>query len=415
MNRFFVRMTTIVLAMSGLMADFGGQPGQFGPNFPKVLGANVPRIPQLDRPSTLQFPGCSDIQSIGSPILLAYQAENIIENIMKQQTQGSFVRYIYYKDAAAACLFSKLYTLIFEIRDPSGAYFVGILFDNPSNGIGSVKFLKFILNGNLDVVKKVLGVTSNCQDQSYTCGDLKSIFSSFGNDPRYDLPQQYPGQNRNSIPPSLLKSLKELTNKNTSPAIYNRDCDPSHFINQNNHYLNSALTGTRLTNAENLLSLAAKFEDARCHPQGERIVETLIMTCELGPIVALLPGYLTNVKIVYRIPFTTLFETSPLYGDSTPPVISTTTNISLGGNVDRIVLYYGQDRTWWAVKTFDANNNTIQTVLCGAAITVVTILDPTFAPPRVDLKVTEFVGIWGGWITPNTDAVLNYFGFIKYV
>jgi hypothetical protein len=57
------------------------------------------------------------------------------------------------------------------------------------------------VNSNLEVVKKVLKITESVGSDNYVCGDLKIIFSSFGNDPRNELPGAYPGLNRNSIPP----------------------------------------------------------------------------------------------------------------------------------------------------------------------------------------------------------------------
>jgi hypothetical protein len=63
----------------------------FGPQFPQVLGANfVPRSGADNNAAprfgpAQQFPGCSDIQSVGSPILLVFQAQQLIENAMKLQ------------------------------------------------------------------------------------------------------------------------------------------------------------------------------------------------------------------------------------------------------------------------------------------------------------------------------------------
>jgi hypothetical protein len=84
-----------LLSAGALAQGFGGQPGMFGPQFPQVLGANfvpgpgagnnaAPRLGPGPGPAQ-QFPGCSDIQSVGSPILLVFQAQQLIENAMKLQ------------------------------------------------------------------------------------------------------------------------------------------------------------------------------------------------------------------------------------------------------------------------------------------------------------------------------------------
>ena len=80
--------------MSGLMAQFGGQPGEFGPRFPQVLGANVPRVPQLNRPSTLQFPGCSDIPAnpTGDELVLTFKNESAADWVGLRDLAGRLVR-----------------------------------------------------------------------------------------------------------------------------------------------------------------------------------------------------------------------------------------------------------------------------------------------------------------------------------
>ena len=410
MNRFFVAIAALALLMTGTVANgFGGQPGSFGPNFPQIPGVNFPAAPQ--RPQ-LTFPGCSDIQSIGSPILLTYQAAQIVENAMKMQTQGSFVRFIYHDSAAGALPFSRIFTLIFEIRDQSGAQYVGIMLDNPTNGIGSVKFLKFIINQNIDIVKKVLKITAALPATAFVCGDLKMIFSSFGNDPRNPLPGQFPGQNNNSVSPALLKSLKELANTNTAVPPY-RDCSISRFINQNNYFNTIEHTYPRNPDAENIAAFDQYVELSRCHPEGERIVERLTLTCDIK---ADNIGRLSNARVVFRIPFSSALETTPLVGlavVASPPGV--TSNIELGGAVKSLSLFYGDTVTWWAIRTYDENNAVLQTVICGGLITPAILDNPSLAPQKVNVKVNDFLGIFTGRKNgmPVTNAQ-TYFGFVKY-
>jgi hypothetical protein len=239
------------------------------------------------------------------------------------------------------------------------------------------------------------------------------IFSSFGNDPRSALPGQFPGQNQNGLSPAVLKALKELASKNASSTTYTRDCDASRFINQNNSFLNVLATTTRLVDAENTAAIDNYFEATRCSPDGQRIVEKLILTCQ---VLGSNDGVPVNIQAIFRVPFSSQFEASPVFGNPTAPAGATVFTVELGGNVDRLVFYHGNLRTWWALRTYDNMNNLLQTALCGTVITVTDLDNATIAPPKLSIQVNELVGIYGGRLAalPAT-APLTYFGFTKYV
>ena len=418
MKSSFLPIATMMMAMTGLLGQgFGGQPSAFGPQYPQVFGVNAPRAPQS---SPVQFPGCSDIQSIGSPILLNFQAQKIIEDAIKLQTQGTFVRYVYFSDATPAGItvtatFSKIYTLIFEIRDQSGPNYVGVLFDNPTNGIGSVKFLKFILNPNIEVVKKVLKVANAINFAGHTCGDLKMIYNSFGNDSRSSLNGQFPGQNRNGLSPALLKALKDLASKNASSSDYYRVCHPSRYVKLLNYWKNYDLfaSDTRAaTEAELATTFTAPWsvdQVTRCHPEGKRVVQRLALTCNLAGSV----GHMATAQVVFRTPYTDALEIAPATAFGTGTVTSTY-NIEFTDLVEKVSLFWesfngAASFKWWVIKTFDKDNKVIQAYACGDA----SLLTNAGLPARETVAAKDLIGIW---VAKSSAAATNLgaFGFIKY-
>ena len=410
----------LLLSIAGLMAQ-GNQPGLFGPQFPQVLGANFPARGGNPNVSTLQFPGCSDIQSVGSPILLTYQAEQLIEEAMKTQTQGSFVRYLYFKKETGAGLFSVLYRLIFEIRDQTTANYVGILLDNPANGIGSVKFLKFIVNPNIETVKKVLKITEDLPAKNYVCGDLKMIFSSFGNDPRSKLPGQFPGQNRNAVSPALLKALKELTATGSASAVYARDCDASHFFRSPAYYSANGFT----FNADGSLpeGTIADYSNVRCNPTGAQVMTGLNLSCATGTSFGnnLGRGKLFGVQGVFKTPLTNTPETTPWIGvenPTNPGGSAATANSKIFIDLTQVVrfeTYYnigtsGSPATWYAIATYTADG-TRNIVNCGL------VLDATILASGVkdNIVVKDLLGFYVGKTSPwSGQTPLSFFGFIIY-
>ncbi len=416
----------MMMAMTGLLGQgFGGQPTAFGPNFPQVIGANVPRPLTAPAPSTTQFPGCSDIQSVGSPILLNFQAQKIIEEAMKLQTQGSFVRFIYFNaadatpDANNITPFSKFYKLVFEFRNQAGPNYVGIFFDNPTNGIGTVKFLKFILNPNLDVIRKVLKITDNFNINGFKCGDLKMIFSSFGNDPRNSLNGQFPGQNRNGLNPALLQALKALAQRTTSNTAdaYTRDCSASRFFKPSNYWAN---TDTNQNFPANLAGSGIVSnpdytvrEFALCNVEGKRAVSRLTLACISAGAGAAATGFMSTAKATLITPFTSALTETEKVGTGTEQTVF---DIDLSAPAERIELYFSDGNTtpkWWAIQVFDSSSAVLGSYKCAAPATL-----PAY---KQRVAVTDLLGFWAAIKktsttnnTPLPATNLGAFGFIVY-
>lgn len=227
---------------------FGGQPNMYGPNYPQVQGVNVPnfgfpgfggpmggmppsasaanpaiqnRIANTPNTEGPIFPQCSTLDSIGSPVLLIYQAEEIINKLMDPKNAQSSVSYLYYNSVTddTNSLF-KLYNLIFSLADFTGTYYAGLRFRVAAagastqpwsvSGVGSAEFMKFVLNQDLAVVNATLGlpVVANGQPDTIKCGDLKFIYSSYGNKPGTAVPGNFPGENRNGPLAAMVEEFK---------------------------------------------------------------------------------------------------------------------------------------------------------------------------------------------------------------
>ena len=366
------------------------------------------------------FLGCSDIQSVGSPILLVHQAEAVIESAMKLQAQGTFVRFIFFKEENGALPFSKIYKLIFEIRDHSQATYVGLLFDNPTKGIGSVKFIKFILNGSLELVRKVLKITDPMPPAAYSCGDLKMIFSSYGNDPRSPIPPGYPGFNRNGVPPAVLKALRDIAKRTetapngTTPDQITRDCNLSRFVKTTAYYTpsNSQLTDGAVPPNKN------PFTEARCNPTGVPIVKSLAIVCRYytgGPNNG--KGEIFAIQGTFFVPFTANTDTSIFYGNDTPntPANSavTTWTVDLSSAL-RIETYYPTGSATWYGLVVVLTNGAKNQFVCGSdGVPIVTAGQEL----RDSIDVKDLLGFWGGknGSLQNANTPLNYLGYVKYM
>jgi hypothetical protein len=367
-----------------------------------INAAAVPAAMSLteQRPST-----CSNIESVGSPILMVNQVQSIINGIMSQANTATFVQFIYHDKVESTLKFSTIHTMIFKLVNYGSAWFVGIRLDNHSSGIASAKFLKFILNTNLEVVSKVLGLAPNTKfDPGFRCGDLKMIYSSFGNDG--GRVANHPGTNRNRMPLGLYELLKQL--KPTPQAAIVRQCDSFRFIKSPEFYF-SPLTNTETRPTFPLPeNTPNKFEIFRCSPEGTTIIEAIEFDCQ-SSTASLFNARLVSVKLTYKIPFQSTTETTQAFGKATPSGVgnySYKDRISLD-NIGLITGYYlpngaaafrffSKTRTQLLVSTFNCGNT----------------LGFTSGQPSDSVQAEDLLGFWGR--VGGTDSRLTILGFLKY-
>ena len=363
---------------------------------------------------------CEDIPTIGCPILLFFHAEQIIEEIMKLQNRDTFVRYLYFSKESGPCPFCVYYKLVFELRTQLATYYVGLWLDSPSEGIGSVKFLKFILHTKLENIRAILKIRDNLLDTGYGCGDLKMIFSSYGNDARTRLPYNYPGFNRNSVPPAVLKALKEIndrTRNNEYPSAVSpltRDCAINRYVRSKVYYSPDQcdlLDGLVPPNKN-------PFAVIRCDPTGAPIVRTLHLVCQYftgGPRDG--QGFIWAVKATFNIPFQNTLETTGWYGrENVPPEhcsASKVMTIELHDAETMEVYYPSKKPSWYGISVYNSNKRKIGHYLCGGCGKDVMEKGNEL---RETILVKDLVGFWGGKAgdLENECQPLSYLGYILY-
>lgn len=100
------------------------------------------------------------------------------------------------KNTEGAAYNSINYHILFEMSNYFGSKYIGLVVDSPIQGFGSAKYLKFILNTNLDLVLEVSGF-SRSEIKDYNCGDHKLYYSYFNRGDASQLPYGYAGKNFN--------------------------------------------------------------------------------------------------------------------------------------------------------------------------------------------------------------------------
>lgn len=352
-----------------------------------------------------KYTGCSDINSVGSPILLVNQVHSVITDIMSQSNTSTFVQFIYYDKKELSQKFSTIHTMVFKMTDYGTTWFLGLKLDNHTSGIGSAKFLKVILNTNLQIVSKVLGLAANSQfDQGFKCGDLKMIFSSFGNDG--GSIGSHPGANRNRIPPGMLQLLKQL--KPTPGINIARSCDRHFFMKSPEFYFSPiSNTDTRPTFpiAENTPNT---FETFRCSPEGTAIIDSIEFDCQ-SDTVSPFNAKLVSVKLAYKIPFQNSLEVTQVFGKTSAAAVGNyayKNRISLI-NVGVITVHHLPNSAI-AFRFYSKlrNQSIVATFNCGNT------LGFTSGQSSDSVKVEDLLGFWGA--VGGADSRIRMLGFLKY-
>ncbi len=353
----------------------------------------------------LVYPGCSDIDSLGSPILLVHQVHQMINDYMRLDNKETFVQFIYSNKEEIPAKFSTIHTLMFKLSDASKSWYVGMKFDNHVSGLGSVKFLKTIVNNNPLIVYRVLGISPPPTETVFSCGDFKMIFSSFGNDG--GMPGNFAGANRNRAPPALVNEIRKL--KPNYELRVTRFCDRFRMINSREFYFVPNPSSEPKPSFPVAIPPAQAFETFRCSPESEKIIDAIELDCQ-SPSASSFAARLVSIRIRYKVPFEPRFETTPIFGKQTgasPGNYSFKQTINFV-NVSTIDVYYLSDGSI-AMRFFDNDlrSNLVNTFNCGNT------LGWANNGANDSVKAVDLLGFWGG-VDTTANGAIKYLGLIKF-
>jgi len=151
--------------------------------------------------------GCAQIPGIGSPVLMISNAHKFIEDALNIKNTYTNVKYLYFlKTSPATDSNISNYRLVFSVTDYNGTKFIGVDLDQSPFGIGSVKINKFLLTGDAARIRQFIDPNFT-NKVTFTCGDQKYVYSSFGNDPTAQFDYLFPGRNQNSAGLNVLNNL----------------------------------------------------------------------------------------------------------------------------------------------------------------------------------------------------------------
>lgn len=162
----------------------------------------------LGNPSRIFFTGggCSQIAGVGSPILMVSHAHKFVHDALNSQNPHTDVKLVYYETPELQSNGQTLYKFVFSIQDARRLHFAGVEFLAGMR----MSLLRLIFWDNIDKVGDILKIDNLRENAAkIACGDLKFIFSSYGQKPTPDLPYAYPGRNGNLARLSLLTNLTE--------------------------------------------------------------------------------------------------------------------------------------------------------------------------------------------------------------
>lgn len=301
--------------------------------------------------------GCATIPNIGSPILMISNVHKYIENALNINNKYTVVKYIHFmQSSSTANLGQTTYKLAFSVTDYSSTKYLGMEVVVSSGGIGSSKINKFILTSDIEKLRVVIdrGIVDN---KSFSCGDLKFAYSSYGNgDSNNNLDYLFAGNNMNGMPSSLLGQLSGPSN--------NKVCITANYVETNNFY----------GKANN----ATPVDLINCVPDKPSI-SSIRLACMNNTIYFM--------QLVYNNFGDNGTTTSPIVGNSNVSANYLTT-IDLSG-VSRIEFNRYSDslgNNRLNLKTYSTNNGVLTNFNCG---------NVTTNPQQVVILANDFIGLTG--------------------
>lgn len=298
--------------------------------------------------------GCANIPGVGSPILMVANTHKYIEDGLNIKNNYTHVKFIYFCQIPSPHVSEqKLYRMVFTITDYYGTKFIGMEFVVFPFGIGSVRINRFIFSQQFAAVKNFIDNNIN-PTNTISCGDLKFVYSSFGNDPTNDLDYLFAGRNQNSAGLAILNQL----NSNVAKPNITRTCVSYNYI-QTGNFFGAGAVGTPI----DLL---------HCLPN-ENAIAAIQIGCNVMGVASL--------QLTYNNLNDNGTTASPYIGNASIPASAITT-ISLGA-VDRISITSYSSPNSLQIQTLDINNNVLTNYQCGIGVAT---------PQNVVVTTRDFLG-----------------------
>lgn len=204
----------------------------------------APTIAATQPQTILTGGGCASIPGVGSPILMINNAHRFIEDSLNIKNTYTNVKYLYFlKTSPATNPNVSNFRLVFSVTDYNNTKYIAIDLDQSPFGIGSTKIVKFLMTSDIAKVRQFIdpNFTTNV---TFSCGDLKYVYSSFGTSPTNPLDYNFPGRNQNSAGLNVLNNLLPSSgasaalpvggpNANNTP---NKVCVTANFIETTNFF-----------------------------------------------------------------------------------------------------------------------------------------------------------------------------------
>lgn len=315
--------------------------------------------------------GCASIPGVGSPILMISNAHKFIEDNLKIQNSYSTIKYIHFvKVTTTTGNILTNYKIAFSLTDFNGTKFIAVDIDQSPFGIGSTKINRFLMTPDANRVRQFIDINFNTR-ATFSCGDLKFVYSSFGNDPTAQHGYLFPGRNQNSTGLAVLNNLNSTEGKPVGKG--DKTCVTANYIATTNFF--GATTATTPTD---MIS---------CNPKGPSVA-MIVIACSNNAVVAI------------QLFFTNLNDSgttmSPFAGNPTAP-INTLIPIDLKG-AEKISMTSTSTPASLNIKTMDKNNTVMQDVTCGAGV----------GTPKTNvMMVSDFLGFGDIYSSPTSIDALD--------
>lgn len=299
--------------------------------------------------------GCNSIPGIGSPILMIANAHKFIEDALNIKNFSTNIKYIHFvSNTATSSPQATNIKIAFSLTDYTGTKYLGIDLNHSPFGIGSTRINKFLMTNDFNRVKQFID-TNAVVTNSISCGDLKFVYSSFGNDPTADLDYPFPGRNQNTAGLAILDQL----NSNTAKPAKTKHCITAKFLESVDFF------GTN--------SMTAPVDLLLCLPN-KNAVAAIKAGCNANSLASLQllfnnfsdDGVSESILVGNGAIASNLVTSIDLLGADRISITTTTTPLSV------------------KIETLDKNNNILKTFTCGVGI---------MNPKNIVMSVADFLGI----------------------